>query len=226
MTNTNLQPKSNYRSQVGIKGENANMNKSKKGSRVINILIALSVIVIIVLAFTYFRLYSENFLTHGFNPDRVTEASQLYNEIISFNFITDYPETPEEVMELYLKTVRLLYGDMLRNEDYIFNVIEVQRRFLSDEILRRNRIDDQFRIFQMKLEELAEMDVVTISLEQRAPVFPTPERDICTIRVTQFNSGARNTHLVYTLSSDNPAGRWRIIYWEVTDANFNPLREQ
>ena len=199
------------------------MKKSKKSSRVIDILIALSVIVIVVLAFTYFRLYSESFLTHGFNPDRVTEASQLYNEIISFNFITDYPETPEEVMALYLKTVRLLYGDMLRNEEYIRNVVEVQRRFLCDDILRRNRLDDQLRVLQMKLEDLAEMGVVTIALEQRTPVFPTPERNVCTIRVTQFNAGARNTHLIYTLSSDNPAGRWRIIYWEVTDANFNPL---
>lgn len=203
--------------------EPTGMKKNTKGTKVINTLIALSVIVIIFLAFIYIRLYSASNLNPGFHPDRIAEATQLYDNIISFNFITDYPETPEEVMALYLKTVRLLYGDMLRSDDYIFNVIEVQRRLLGEDILRRNRIEDQFHTFKEHLAELSEMGVITISLEQRAPIFPTPERNVCTIRVTQFNMGARNTHIVYTLSSDNPARRWKIIYWEVTDANFNPL---
>ncbi|MCL2873910.1 MAG: hypothetical protein FWE29_03150 [Defluviitaleaceae bacterium] len=199
--------------------------KPKKGKKAVSILVSLSIIILIVMAFVYFRLHSAETADLGFNPERAAEAYQLYQQIINFDHITDYPETPEEVMELYLKTVRLLYGDMLRNEYFMVNVIERQRTFLSEDILSRNRIGDQVYNFFEKLEELQEMNVVTFYTEQRPPIFPNIERNVCQIRVIKYNTGVRNTHLVYTLSADNPSRRWRIIYWEVTDSNFNPITE-
>jgi len=197
----------------------------KKGRKLVKMFTALSLIFIAAIVLIHIQLNTAETANLRFNPDRINEATRLYNALLNFDHIADYPETPEEVMELYLKTVHLLYGDMLRSEYYILNIIERQRMFLSEDILSRNRIMDQFNAFMTNLEEIIEMGAVTISFDQRAPIFPNIERNVAQIRVTMFNAGVRNTHLVYTLSSENPSGRWRIIHWEVTDANFNPISE-
>ena len=164
-----------------------------------------------------FRLNSSDGVQNSdFNPSRAGLGVRFFEEVMAFDY-EDYPTTIEGVMEEYLKTVQLLYGDMIVNQELIMPIIEVQRKMFSVQILELNSIESQYHALTLSLEELKEQDIRLIS------------SDIRLISQDVFNSNVFNVDLVkqyttigavnkrYRLQKNQSDNRWKIAGWEIID---------
>lgn len=192
------------------------MKKAKRG----NFIILMFVIAIVVFASIYVDLYNKS-KQGGFNNSKKTAAEILYDEIINYDLLNEYPKTPSEVVEIYCKTVRFLYGNMTADQELMYNVINVQRALLDDEILNLTGIEKQLDAFLLNLEKLKELNVICVGFEQKPPIYDEKDTKSCIINVTQLNSGASNSVKDYYLSKNNDSNQWKITKWEIVSQQTN-----
>ena len=66
-----------------------------------------------------------------FNANKKAEAQKLYDDVMSLQDNENYPKTPEEVIQFYNKGYKLIYGDMVNNDDIILDILHQQRKLLQ-----------------------------------------------------------------------------------------------
>lgn len=132
-----------------------------------------------------------------FKNDKKTVAELIFSDISNADLESNYPKTPDEVMQFYAKCYKLLYGNMIRNEDIIPEVLHIQRKLYSEELASKN-------VFELQIEKLKENiqtlnNVSVVDFEIKPPIYDK-EFNTCDVRaVISTNANTRTALLLKLL---------------------------
>ena len=136
----------------------------------------------------------------------------------------DYPKTPDEVIQFYGKCYKLIYGDMIRNDDIFANVLHIQRRLYSKELAEKNLFEVQLEQIKSDVEALKDSNVVVIDFEAKPPIYSKDFKtcEVRTIISTNANdeNGTLKAYWVYNIVKDEK-DLWKIHSFRRTDSDFN-----
>lgn len=191
-------------------------NRSRNIIGVLVILVGISAVIAILIT-SFGKTDKEKLL---FNSKRQSIAEELYKEIKSFKGDTDYPKSPEDVIELYNKGFYLLYGNMTDDEDVIAEVIHQQRKLFSNEIINMNSFEEQLDNFKLSMEKIEKEKIYTIGVENKSAIYDRNDSDMCYVGVVQHGSDFTSFYWNYYLKRDEK-GQWKIYSWKAADENFN-----
>lgn len=204
------------------------MATNSKNKGIIKLLIALIVItcVVIVGKIAFDSYLSASDSMHGdFESNKKASAEVLYSDIKNTDLKTNYPQTPDEVMQFYGKCYKLLYGDMIRNEDIFAEVLHIQRNLFSTELAEKNTFEAQLEKLKEGVEQLKSQKISVIDVESKPPMYDK-EYNTCEVRTT-INTNATNedgsplkAYMLFNIIKDEN-GLWKINSFRTTDSNFN-----
>lgn len=191
----------------------------KLANNIIAILVVLvgisAVIAVVVTSYSKKDTDAERFV-----KEKRSEALKIYNEVIAFNGDDDYPKTPDEVMTLYNKAYRLLYGDMIADETVIDELLHQQRKLYSDDFLSLNNYEEQLSNLKDSIKLLKDEKLSIINIEQKPSLYNAKnDNKSCTIRVTQKTNTFSDIYWNYYLEKDDNE-LWKIVGWNLTNEKF------
>lgn len=192
----------------------------KKTNNIIGILILLVGIsvVVLVMAVSYNR--SSEYLNRFSDTKRAT-AEVLYNNVSRLADDGYYPDKPDELMDIYTDANLLLYGDMIIDESLRGEILLLQRKLLTDELLEKNEYEEQLSLLNASLEELKSHKFYITSVEQLPAIYSEGNPNECFVRVTQTANDFSKYYWSYFLVKQD--GNWRISAWLPRDENFEEL---
>lgn len=157
-----------------------------------------------------------------FNKDKAVKATILYENVKALQKDSDYPKTPEEVLQLYNDSYLLLYGNMIKNKDIISEILHQQRKLYSKELLKLNAFEEQEDLLEKSIEYCYKNKFHITGIITK-PVIYDMESNTCYIRVTLQGNDFSEYYWNYFLEKERDTGFWKITAWKKADKNFNSL---
>jgi len=193
----------------------------KKTTNLISILVLLiGISILIAISVTAYNNWIASPQAGRFVKEKNSEALKIYNEVMAFNEIEDYPKTPDEVIELYNKSYRLLYGNMIKDETVIDEVLHQQRKLYTEELLELNTYEQQLEELKSSIESLKEQKLDIIDIKQKPALYDAQKNNkSCTIRITQTGSNFSKFYWNYFLEKDEN-DKWKILGWKASNEDF------
>ena len=149
-----------------------------------------------------------------FENNKRSVGKELYGKVTAADLDNAYPATPEEVMELYLSILRLQYGKIVVDEDLTRQLVTIQRKLYSDELLAANTEEAQYNELVRATAKLYENNIVLAQAIRSGVVFPPAQPSLCYFTVQQINSGYGTTLWEYYLQKDAD-GNWKLHSWDM-----------
>lgn len=196
------------------------------GNRKRNTVIGVVCIVIGVVAFSAifaFASYRYKNTPQNFYDNRRGSAEKLYDEVTAHDLDGGYPGTAEEVVNLNNKIVQLYYGKMVKNEEILTELVDIQRKLFADELLDKNPRENQVETLLEAIDELYSQNVYVYKIEQGITYYSS-NVNMCIVPVTQTLINYENVYWNYFLRQDAD-GRWKIYTYMRADENFRTLEE-
>ena len=175
----------------------------------------LVIVIILGLCVVGFYSYKKgaDVLYGDFNSNKKAEAQRLYNDVMSLQDNTNYPKTPEEVIQFYNKGYKLIYGDMVNNDDIILDILHQQRKLYTDELLNTTTLEQQKETLDSALELLEDNKYYVIALEAKPAIYDKGNSDYCYVRVIIMGNDFSESTYHYYLEKDNN-DLWKIQGWK------------
>ncbi|MBE5970219.1 MAG: hypothetical protein E7242_08310 [Lachnospiraceae bacterium] len=178
---------------------------------------AFGIVVIIVVVIVFLLMLG----SRGTNiRDRANEKSKL----VSIDLVKDYPSTPREVVTLYSRITKCLYGEEYDDDEY--KMLLERLRFLMDqELLDKNPYSEHYNNVKKDVAEYKAESKVILSYKvanSDAIQYQNLEgKDYAMVDV-QYNmrsdEGEFKTKQQFVLRKDVD-GSWRILYWLSMDSD-------
>lgn len=185
--------------------------KNSKNNKTKGIIIII--IGILIIAATIFYAFQIDKKTPKyFNSYKENAAEKIYEEISEKNFETDYPDSIEEVMDFYNNTLLMIYGNMLLDNEKLEEIITIQRKLYTEELISKNTIEDQYKKVVENLETIKKDEMYTIGIDI-VSVLKSSESE-CSVKVNQFVNTLGMIEWDYYLKKDDK-NRWKINSWNV-----------
>ena len=134
----------------------------KKKNGMVKLLFILIIITCIVIIAAVSWKSGSDAIYGDFENTKKSAAEVLYSDVSGADLEKDYPKTPDEVIQFYGKCYKLIYGDMIRNDDIFANVLHIQRRLYSKELAEKNLFEVQLEQIKSVVEALKVSIVVVI----------------------------------------------------------------
>jgi peptidoglycan hydrolase CwlO-like protein len=191
------------------------MRKNKRKDMHIVIPILIATIVVIGIS-VYFKVknaqnYNKSTSNTIFYENKKREGKILFDKIMDVDFEYEYPETVEKLMDIYLSTRQLMYGDLLIENSDIHDVIIQQRNMFSDELLENNSLTSQVDNLMNHIDSLNEEGVRLISSN-----IDYVSRDLVQVmaNIKENYSKIGTVRSTIVIQKDNN-NLWKIMSWEV-----------
>ena len=200
--------------------------KNKQTSKGINkyvIILIIFLIAVVIGSIILFKTNSYNSSSgpnySDFNSDKYASASKLYETVVNYDYLYSYPETVEEVMELYVGSVELLYGDLITNDELLINVINAQRNLYSNEVLELTTAEEQYNGVVADRNLYEESDIYLTSTKVDSVYYDFYDTNLATANVIFYFKNAPPEYKKFYLK--NIDGQWKIVSWVLTDEYWN-----
>ena len=193
-----------------------------KSSVYMAVLIVLAGLIVIVSVGAYGYFSYKNTPVY-FNSEKAEQAKRLYSKTMDANFDQHYPRTPDEVMDHYLTMSRLIYSDMIVENSLYGEIITQMRKLYGSEMLEGNSYESQLSTVEAGVAELKEQRIYQSGFTQLPTIFNSISPDICYIRANQSYSNGEVFYWEFQLERVPPENNWKIIRFDMTDENYEPL---
>lgn len=195
----------------------------KKKNNIIKLLFALIIITCVVIIAAVSWKSGSDTLHGDFENTKKTSAEVLYADIMGVDLEKNYPKTPDEVMQFYGKCYKLIYGDMIRNDEVLAKVLHIQRKLYSKELAEKNLFEVNLEKIKSDIEILKNSDVSVIDFETKPPIY-AKDFNTCEVRViisTNANdqNGILKAYWLYNIVKDEN-GLWKVHSFRRTNSNF------
>jgi len=195
----------------------------KKKNGMVKLLFILIIITCIVIIAAVSWKSGSDAIYGDFENTKRSAAEVLYSDITGVDLEKNYPQTPDEVMQFYGKCYKLIYGDMIRNDEIFANVLHIQRMLYSKELSEKNLFEVQLEQIKSDVETLKDENVVVIDFEAKPPIYASDFKtcEVRTIVSTNANdeNGSLKAYRIYNIVKDEN-GLWKIHSFRRTDSNF------
>ncbi len=202
------------------------MAGKKKGSKIkILFILIIFTCVVIIAAFSWKK--GRDTIHGDFESDKKAMAEVLYSDVSGTDIEKNYPKTPDEVMQFYGKCYKLIYGNMIKNEDILAETLHIQRKLFSDELASKNVFESQFEKIKEDVANLKESGVWVIDFETKPPMYDK-EYNTCEVRtVISTNANGENgaslkVYMLFNIVKDEN-GFWKIHAFRNTNSDFEEL---
>ena len=196
-----------------------------KPRKKVNIWVSILVILLgfgIIGGFIFYAFQRNADVVQNFVRQHRSSGQLLYDEVFSFDLAEDYPQTPEEIMQLYSAITLLLYGGMIINDDLYVDILQQLRGILSNDLIEHIPLEIQLAHLQESLSVLGEVG----ALPRRPQVLhirrETEDRALAHVR--QFIMYYEHVYWIYLLERDENE-HWKIMSWVRTDSTFTETVE-
>ena len=196
--------------------------KQKKGSK-FGILIAVLLIILfgVMAAVMTVNFSIQRERSRAEEAALAAEAWALYNRIMERDLVSDYPQTPEAVMDFFNWTAFYIYGRPAKDPDDIRRVLFRQRELFTDELLLLNPFEPTLAHLLESMEELHARQIFATDINRSTAYFYDLNNDhVAVIRSTIYLTGSpgsfdRDFYFVWVAPPGGAAGhgRWKIEGW-------------
>ena len=192
-----------------------------------NNFIAKCALLIVVVAIAVISLY------YGVIDKKTEEAEGSYPkttyEILAVkDFDISYPATPYELLKTYNKYLKYMYNSET-SDDELEVLVDKIRCMWSDEWLELNERDMHVSNMRAEIDKFQEdgkvMSNYTVSDSSTVKEFTSKDgREGCTLVSSYLYTIKKSTSKVYmTYYFLKENGRWKILYYELTDESGNKI---
>lgn len=198
--------------------KNKTKNKStKKSNNVIGTLIIVLTGLIIVCIVGYGVIQNKNIIKI-FKKDDSIMSRKTYEQILEISD-ENYPKTPDEVMQIYADTYKLLYGNKIEDNIVIKPILKKQRVLFSKNLLDKNPFDKQLENIIKNMDNLKMQEVYMIGIHLKPVIYDSENANKAYIRVFNQDNYFKNYYYIYYLERDENS-KWKITAWYNTDENY------
>lgn len=201
-----------------LNGNKTNKNTSKKVSNTIGILIVF-LFVTIISGFFIFGILINDKSEDYFEKEDQANSQKIYKSIMAVDE-DNYPKTPEEVVKLYTDGYKLIYGGKIKDMSILPYIIEKQRIFFSEQLLRDNPFEQQQINILESIDFLSENTMKIINITINPTIYDDKDKNKAYVRVLKEDNTFVPYYYVYYLEKGVDK-KWRITGWYNADENFN-----
>ncbi len=178
--------------------------------------ISVSIVVIIIglfsiIALVLYSISIYNQKPNYYTPEKANKGEKIYSELSEIDFVNDYPQSPEEIVELNNKIMLFLYGNILADTRKISEVLEFQRNLFSTELNELNTLENQIENTNETFGIFLEKGVYVIDITQGSIKYTSQNDYSCSVTVDFYFNKLENIKKQYHLVKED--GRWKINNW-------------
>lgn len=184
--------------------------------------VAIAMVALILIgSVVAFAVVHNQGLPRYFFHNRRNLAARLLSEVRSYDLINNYPLTADEVIAINNRIRLLFYGQMVNNDDLLWELVGTQRHLFSDYLVANNDHETQFVHLRRYMSELFDENVY-LHTTNVGVAFRSDVRDMYIFPVTDVMINHDNLYWNYLVYLDR-SGQWKIYTWHRTDASFRQI---
>ncbi len=142
--------------------------------------------------------------------ENMNNPSSRYQTIMNFDFVNNYPTTPNEVMDDYCYIMSYLYSSEIKDEE-IDSVVEKSRELLHFKVLDINSLESQISQTRKERETIIATNSLVTNVTHSKVLIDTQFPNYATCNVTEYTTSGQNLLGEYTLQMDNY--QWKVYSW-------------
>lgn len=189
-----------------------------------NVKTSIVILLMVVAGIAYYYYLSNR--TPSVDATQQAVDNQELGDLLSRDVDSNYPQSPKEVVKLYMRIAKQYYGNNI-SEDQIDTLGKQARRLFDDE-LKSKQSEDEFLkalkqeisdynnqnryISDYKIESSSDVKYKTLNNKKYA--------SIDTLFYIRQSDNLIYSYTRFTLRQDND-GRWKILYWELYKPDDN-----
>ena len=185
--------------------------KKKKGSleTVKFILVAIFLVAIILLYF--------NHLGNRSSKQKAAAAKTEMEELETYDFVSNYPKTPRDVVKMHCRFFKLLYGEGVSDDDLV--ILNQQLRYLySQEILAFNTENDNLVTLKKNITKMKEegynYKVYELPEASQVKYYKSDGREMAALEVTlTLDTSESKAYMYVTYVLVKEDDNWKIFAW-------------
>ena len=135
----------------------------------------------------------------------------------------NYPESPREVVQFYVRLTKAYYNGTVSDEN--IEKLAKQARLLFDDELKNSQTEADFlEKLNQDISEykslgryISDYKIESGTYTQYKQMYGAEYASIKTLYYIREGSNLNNTYTKFVLRKDSE-GRWKILYWELTDS--------
>ena len=167
-----------------------------------------SIVILAVMVIAVCIIYTSSSVKN--TPNSVT----VYERIMQNDFETNYPSSPNQVIEKNDEIVSYLYSLEIKEEE-ISKVIHLQRQLFAKELLEANEEVMQIAGIKQEINSNAKEEIRIVKIESEVPLYDDNDTSVCTVKQTIYFTKNGKITRDYTLVKDD-SGKWKIFNWKDT----------
>ncbi len=137
--------------------------------------------------------------------------SEAYTELVTRNYVTNYPETYLDLINENNDIVLYQYGQEVEMNE-TENLVIKQRELFGKEILDLNSMEDQLFKYRQELTEFKELDRYITGRKTLASSTVPGDSSMTKVSVEETYNDGLTIQYDYYLNSEG--GKWKIYSWE------------
>jgi flagellar basal body-associated protein FliL len=191
------------------------MEKGSTSSAVIKsiVLVVLGAIVVLGLYFLFTR--NKN------TSNEETYTITVVDEITTTNLEKNYPASARKVVELYAKTMQVLYRETY-TDDQRDKMIEVIQGLMDDELLANNPNFAQSIRNEVKERRQGDYSISAFVVQTKEPEEVTVDgRKMCNVdclfNLRHASNGTTANYYQFVLRRESANGNWKILGWTIKE---------
>ena len=190
------------------------MKKKKRSLENFKFIIVAVILVTAVLV--YFNHLGNN---SSKRKEKVTKSEM--QELETYDFISNYPKTPRDVVKMHCRFFKLFYGEGVSDEDLV--VLNQQLRYLySQELIQLNSENDNLVNLKKNISRMKEegYNYLVYELPEASQVkyYTSEGREMAALEITltlDTSDSKAYMYVVYVLVKEND--NWKIYAWGAPD---------
>lgn len=163
--------------------------------------------------------------------EKTETAKTEVEKLLKKDMENNYPGTPREVIKLHGRITQCIYNEDL-NENQIKELLEQARKLYDDELLEKNPWDSQLADLLIDIEDYKDNDRTIMSCTvQKSSQIKTYKKDGQEYAIAYLLFITSDKKTAYAESCEKfllrkeTSGNWKIVGWELADADSVEIGE-
>lgn len=176
-------------------------NKEKSSTKIF-----IAVVLLIIFVITIFVVIK----TISTAKESENKISTKYETIMNFDYVNNYPTTPDKVMDDYCYIMGYLYSDEIKDEE-IPAVVKKSRELLHFKTIESTTEDEQIRAVMTERNTISQTKSFVTNVSHGKVAIDTQFPNYAECTVTEFTKSDNNLLGDYTLQMDDY--KWKVYSW-------------
>ncbi|MCL2704231.1 MAG: hypothetical protein FWE91_11590 [Defluviitaleaceae bacterium] len=153
--------------------------------------------------------------------ERRAIGQRMLDEIMTYDLVNAYPETPEEVIYLYNLLYQMIYGKIVQSEELLWDLVVMQQQLFSSFLTENNPYYDRFETLLGDTGILFDYNVYVWDI-QVGLFYESDDLEMASVPITMtLTNYPEKIYWNYFLRLEN--GRWKIYTFRRMDSTFRNL---